>query len=240
MNCKYCGFSLEEAFPLCPACGQWVLELPIGLPAPSKKRSRLPYLLLAVMLLLGTLLYFTIPMDNPVSSGISEPGTDGSVLFQKDCFILKNGTLHFDESKFHGSPVLIVPAAIDGQPVLAIADGCFAGLKGVSTIILPSSVAQIGDSAFADCSDLRGLCLPNAAQSIGNAAFRGCKNLEAVYLPTGLSGVGRDAFEDCPELRFVFYNGLYEDWISTYPQIITPFTWVICWDGDYRHGAEKP
>jgi len=247
MNCKCCGFSLREPYPVCPNCGQWTFPPPVGLPSPKKSRNRLPYLLLLGMLLIGTLLFFLIPMDmaqsapNQVQSlpeSTVAPAQKG--LLQKDCFLLENGTLYFDESKFIPSPILIVPAAIDQQPVRIIGESCFHNLQGVTTIILPSSITEIEDSAFAGCTDLRGVCVPNATQAIGANAFRGCKNLEAVYIPTGLDRIGTGAFDQCPKLSFIFYNGLYDEWLSLYPEVITPFTWVICWDGEYRHSAKTP
>jgi len=75
---------------------------------------------------------------------------------------------------------------------------------------------------------------------IGTDAFRGCRSLESVYIPTGLSSIGGGAFADCPKLTYIFYNGLYEEWSNIYHDVITPFTWVICWDGEYRHNAKTP
>lgn len=246
MNCKYCGLSIKEEYPVCPVCGQWMISAPLALPAPKKSRSRLPYLLLLGMLLAGLFLFFLIPMDIPETTNSEETisenrlSPEGKTLLQKGCFLLEDGTLHFDESKFLASPILIVPAAIDQQPVEVIGSHCFENLQGVTTIILPSSITVIEDSAFAGCTQLRGVCIPNGTQTIGAEAFRGCKNLEAVYIPTGLDRIGTGAFDQCPKLSFLFYNGLYDEWLSLYPEVITPFTWVICWDGEYRHSAKTP
>lgn len=240
MNCESCGFTHEEAFPVCPVCGQWTFRPPMGLPAPNKKVKRLPWLLMAAMVLLGTVLYFLIPLSPAGSKEMLENTAPGQTLFQKDCFILKDGTLYFDEDEFLPNPILIVPAAIENQPVTAIGDGCFKNVEGVTTIILPSSVTRIGEQAFAGCEDLRGLCLPNAVTHLGAEAMKGCKSLEAVYIPTALSFIGEEAFADCPVLQFVFYNGLYAEWIKLCPEVITPYTWAICWDGEYQHTGKTP
>lgn len=253
MNCTHCGFSPSEEYPICPACGQWSVQPPLALPAPKKRRTILPFLLLFGLMAVGITLFFLIPMDQPAPTVPTEvpPSVvetvphetipaEGKGLFQKDCFILEAGTLYFDESKFLANPILVVPAAIDEQSVQRLSEFCFEGLEGVTTIILPSSVTEIGARAFAGCTDLRGVCVPNAVKTIGAEAFRGCRNLEAVYLPTGLDAIGTGAFADCPMLTFVFYNGFYEQWESLYPEAITPFTWIICLDGEYRHSAKKP
>lgn len=243
MNCECCGFTHKEAFPVCPACGQWTFHSPAALPAPDKKRAMLPYLLMTAMVLLGIVLFFLIPMTPADSPSVSENDlpSEGQTLFQKDCFLLDDtGTVRFDKTQFRSNPVIIVPAAIEDQPVLAIADGCFENVEGVTTVILPSSITRIGERAFAGCRDLRGLCLPNGVLSVGASAFEGCKSLEAVYIPTALDNLGQGAFEDCPRLQFIFYNGLYAQWIKLYPEVITPFTWVICWDGEYQHTGKNP
>lgn len=206
--------------------------LPLGLPAPNRKRSRLPVLILALMFLLGCLCYFLVPMGTEASSSASS-----SPLFQRDCFTLVDGTLYFDEEFYDPYPVLIVPAAIDGNPVTAIADGCFEGVTGITTIMLPSSITRIGDRAFADCDDLRGLDISQSVVSIGAGVFSGCDSLEALNIPLGVNSIGGEAFAGCPSLLYIFYGGFYQDWIELYPDAITPFTWVICWDGDYQHTA---
>lgn len=243
MKCKYCGFSQMEFYPVCPKCGQWTFSSPQLLPAPKKSSSSFPYYLLTGMLLIGILLFFLIPMEQaaatPTENRDTMP-TGETALFQKECFILKNGVLSFDENKFIHNPILIIPAAIDKQPVEVIGAGCFENLSGVTTIILPSSVTAIEDSAFSGCTDLRGVCIPNATKTIGKYAFRDCSNLEAVYIPTALEYIGEDAFLNCYNLLFIFYNGLHSEWQHLYFQEINPFTWVICWDGEYRHYAKNP
>lgn len=253
MNCKACGYPYAGLYSVCPFCGESSVKPFPAIAAPKKSCVRIPYLLLLGMFLLGTLFFILIPMGEAPADTVQEnaPAVQESIadttvpseaktLFQKDCFILEEGVLAFDESKFIANPILIVPAAIDNQPVEQISSHCFESLDGVTTIILPSSITAIGDYAFAGCADLRGVCVPNAVKSIGAEAFRDCTNLEAVYIPTGLDRIGSGAFEGCPKLSFVFYNGFYTQWQVLYPDLITPFTWVISWDGEYRHGSKIP
>ena len=244
MNCKCCGYPLAACHPQCPVCGTPSPRIPAALPAPGKARNRLPYLLLGLMAILGLLLYWLIPMDASPSAAEESPAAtispESKTLFQKDCFLLENGELYFDESRYLANPILVVPAAIDGNPVTAIGAECFRDLQGVTTVILPSSITSVGDFAFAGCTDLRGACIPNGVTDIGTGAFRDCPNLEAVYLPTGLARLGEGAFDECLMLTFIFYNGYWDQWQSLYPDTITPYTWVICWDGEYRHVGKTP
>lgn len=238
MFCPMCGHPRQPYDRFCGNCGTALSVQPVSNPAPKPRRGWVPVVLLAVMALLGILLLFLFPTDAPEAS-LSDPEAAGtSALSTEDCFTLKDGVLSFDRSKYTDYPVLLVPSAINGQAVTAIGEGCFAGADGITTIVLPSSVTVIEDRAFAGCPDLRGLYVPEAVTSIGTEAFSGCDSLESVYIPTALSAIGSDAFADCPYLTYLFYNGFYDEWIGLYPQTITPFTWAICWDGEYLHASQ--
>lgn len=252
MYCPVCGTIYEDVFPFCPVCGQWRYSTIALLPAPRPGRKRLPYILMLGMLLVGLALFFLLPMDAvPLEAVPQEPDLSQTVptvpevpvegdnpgLFQRDCFSVLDGTLYFDPNAFTAYPIVLVPSAMDGQQVTALAEGCFENLRDVTTIILPSSITAIGPRAFAGCAELRGICVPNAVTSIGAGAFSGCTSLEALYLPTGLNTLAPDTFQDCPMLTFIFFSGPYAQWEQMYPSFITPFTWVICWDGEYRPGA---
>lgn len=252
MHCPVCGASHDDALPVCPVCGQWHYPAIALLPAPRAGSRRLPYILMLGMLLVGLALFFLLPMDSlPAEAVPQEPAVPQTIpavpsepeegenpgLFQRDCFTVVDGTLYFDPQAFSAYPIVLVPSAIDGQSVTALSEGCFENLHNVTTILLPSSITAIGPRAFAGCTELRGICIPNAVTSIGAGAFDRCTALEALYLPTGLNTLEPDAFQDCPMLTFIFFSGPYEQWERMYPSFITPFTWVICWDGEYRPGA---
>lgn len=253
MPCPSCDFSELEELPICPHCGQWRLSNPPALPAPSKRRSRLPYLLMSGLFILGLLVYLLFPLheapgvqEPPSASVPQEPesvqGTfsEGSPLFQPDCFSLENGVLSFDESQFQTYPILLVPSAIGGQNVTALSPGCFENLRNVTTIILPSTITEIGPRAFAGCQELRGICVPNGVTRIGDGAFQDCTRLEALYLPGGLESLDASVFSRCANLTYIFYNGPYAQWQALYSRFITPFTWVICWDGEYEQAGIQP
>lgn len=209
------------------------------LPAPDKRRSRYPALLLALMFAFGTFLFFLIPMDAAVEteSHALEPNPAAGML-QQDCFSVQEGVLYFDESKWLPNPIVVVPAAIQGEAVTAIGPGCFENVTDITTLILPSSITAIGENAFAGCADLRGLELPQSVTFIGSNAFGGCASLEALYVPTAVTAIGDGAFTGCPRLLYIFYGGFYSEWERLYTDYITPFTWIISLDGEYRHGGK--
>lgn len=163
-----------------------------------------------------------------------------SVPAQTECFTLKDGVLDFVPEKFDPCPILQIPDTLNGETVISIAAGAFENLDGVTTVILPSGLRVIGDRSFAGCPDLRGVYLSDTVRSIGKEAFEGCVNLESIFIPSVMHSIGADAFENCAAMRYIFYNGTFDDWQNLYSSYITPFTFVLCTDGDFPHAAEFP
>lgn len=212
--------------------GSPAAPLPLALPAPGKRRNRLPILILSLLAFVGLVIFLLLPSDSTQAAPAGGPVS----IVQSGCFVLQDGILSFDESRYNGGPILIVPTSIDGQTVTAISAGCFEDVTGITTIELPGTIEAIYDRAFANCDDLRGLNIPNGCHTIGNAVFYGCSSLEALNVPASVTDIGSDAFGDCTRLLYIFYSGKYADWNSMYPDPITPFTWAICSDGEYRQG----
>ena len=86
-----------------------------------------------------------------------------------------------------GTEILVIPHAIDGKPVVAIADNAFSG------------------------SALVGISVPEGVESIGWFAFFGCVSLTSVSLPSSLAGIGYDAFANCPRLTLYCPAGSYAE-----------------------------
>ena len=105
---------------------------------------------------------------------------------------------------------LSVPAAIGGNPVVAIAAGAFSG-KNVTAVALPETLTAIGDNAFAGCTALKGITIPSGVQTIGASAFKGCTSLTQVSLPHSVTVVNADAFSGCAALSGVIYSGSAAD-----------------------------
>lgn len=81
---------------------------------------------------------------------------------------------------------LVIPQAIEGKPVTAIADG-----------------------AFRDCEP-ENVTIPDGVRAVGWFAFSGCYRLTSVTLPASVESIGYGAFERCSSaLRFVCPSGSY-------------------------------
>lgn len=224
-------------------------------PKPPKKRIHpavIPIVLLCVMFLSGLGLFFLVPLETAAADkpAVNHPTVPEKTdieetlpterIVQTDCYMLEDGVLTFLPGAYSGGRVLTVPASIDGQTVTAIGARCFYGCEEITTIILPDTITSIGDAAFAECTALRGLFVPESVTSIGTDAFLNCLDLEAVYIPMSMDSIGTGAFEGCPALHYIFFSGYYASWNALYSDYITPFTYVICLDGDYHHGINLP
>ena len=99
---------------------------------------------------------------------------------------------------------VVVPAEIDGAPVLEVAGISYK--KNITSITVPDSVATIGDSAFHHCTGLTSVVLGNGLTTIEDNAFRSCGNLKSMDIPDSVTSLGRGGFGD-GGLTTVTYKG---------------------------------
>ncbi len=95
---------------------------------------------------------------------------------------------------------LFVPAAIEGKPVVAVANRACSELRETRTAVLPDSVLSLGSGVFFNCSNLRRIVLPSRMASFDPGWFRGCSNLEELVLPGLLEEITPSVFE-APSLK---------------------------------------
>lgn len=101
------------------------------------------------------------------------------------------------------SPEPEIPREIDGQPVTAIGESCFAGLLCLERVYVPEGITRIEDYAFECCSALKKIYLPDSLRSIGEGAFSGCVRLVMADIQEGLETIGRGAFLTCTSLIYL-------------------------------------
>ena len=73
-----------------------------------------------------------------------------------------------------------IPATLEALPVVSIATNAFAWNHTITSITLPSGIADIGFKAFFMCSGLTNASVPGSVTSLGYYAFMGCVNLVAI------------------------------------------------------------
>ena len=111
-------------------------------------------------------------------------------------YALRNGTL-------------TIPATIDGNPVVAIADGTLSEpiFKAIRTdlerldLSAATNLKRIGAYAFYACSALKTMSIP-AVETIGDFAFSACSALSMVNMPV-VKTVDEGAFAHCVRMETV-------------------------------------
>lgn len=91
-------------------------------------------------------------------------------------------------------PYRVLPAELDGLPVVEIGESLFEDDESLEGLILLEGVQTIGKAAFKYCSALSYVELPDTLRKIGNDAFFKAKALTGIVLPDGLEQIGFDAF----------------------------------------------
>ena len=135
-----------------------------------------------------------IPSDTPGNTPENDPSAE-SFLFVET----RDGTLTLTGYTGTGS-LLNIPAEIEGKPVTAIGENCFAGMICLKSVHIPEGVTQVGNYAFESCTALQKVYFPYSLKSIGDGAFSGCESLMLVDLQEGLESIGRGAFLYCDSL----------------------------------------
>ncbi|MDE7223158.1 MAG: leucine-rich repeat domain-containing protein [Acetatifactor sp.] len=105
-----------------------------------------------------------------------------------------------------GSPnqeEIIIPAEIDGMPVVGIAENAFLNRNDIKKVTIRSGVRYVGEYAFAGCETLKAVTLDNGLQYIGKGAFSGDSILKEIWIPDSVAFIGENAFGDCIELETI-------------------------------------
>jgi len=77
-----------------------------------------------------------------------------------------------------------IPAWWKGKPVTAIGDWAFSGIAGLTSVVIPESVASIGSGAFYPCAALQNVEVKAATPPEGaDNMFQGCGSLAAISVP---------------------------------------------------------
>ena len=220
MYCNHCQMPCKEHDQYCANCGA-----PLQ-PAQKKGRHWVPMLIMAILVLCCTALYYAIPL---------EPAEPAVRVTSKEMpwFSAEKGILYFDESKYTGGNQLTVPNRIEGTEITAISDECFRDCEELTAIILPDALQAIGEGAFQDCTALRGMEIPESVAFIGKGAFSGCTALEAVCISNKLQHIGADSFDGCSSLRFIYFLGKNQEWTALYRGFLDPNVVISCEDGKF-------
>lgn len=104
---------------------------------------------------------------------------------------------------------LVIPAEIDGYPVVEIMDtsniniGSFEGRTRLKSVIIPETVTYIGERAFTGCSNLEAVVIKGNLEKLGDECFKDCDNLKSVVFEGQVKCLGSASFSGCWELRYI-------------------------------------
>ena len=106
---------------------------------------------------------------------------------------------------------IVIPAQIDGKPVVAIGERAFEDCEALKEIVLPGTLKRIGQKAFSGCMHLKAVVIPEGVVEIGDEAFSSCSQLRAAVLPASLTRLGSD-FNLYSGLTDIYYRGTDAQW----------------------------
>lgn len=78
--------------------------------------------------------------------------------------------------------IVMIPAEIQGKPVVSIAENAFMGAEDITVLVIPDSVTSIGDRAFSACPALSTVTLGSGVNEIGSMAFSACPTLQSFFV----------------------------------------------------------
>lgn len=120
--------------------------------------------------------------------------------------------------------MLILPEEIDGQPVVGVASGAFAGNSTIVELFVPDSYKAIDEEAFAGCTALRDIYLGSGIEALNARAFADCPMLLSVSLvqynftedPTAFEGSGITASYNGTDIQYYWENSSGADYDLLY------------------------
>ena len=90
---------------------------------------------------------------------------------------------------------LVIPATIQGMPVMSAVGRTFAGTsEKLTSVVVSEGIEAIANDAFYGAKNLTTVVLPSTLKAIGRSAFEGCEKLQNITLPEGLVAIDRGAF----------------------------------------------
>ncbi len=79
----------------------------------------------------------------------------------------------------------VVPASIEGYPIVTIGYRAFVDNTNLKSVTLPNTLTDIDSYAFQGCTSLESIEIPDSVEYIGYAAFENCTSLMNIKVPEG-------------------------------------------------------
>jgi hypothetical protein len=130
---------------------------------------------------------------------ISIDVTSGTASF----FGTSSGTYALTKNGSSGTASLVYAASIRRIELgtnVTLGPYAFYNCHSLTSITIPSSVADIGISAFAYCYSLTSITIPNSVNDIKTDAFSSCYSVTHISILKNMAGVGGGLFKECRSL----------------------------------------
>jgi hypothetical protein len=98
------------------------------------------------------------------------------------------------------SDELIIPATIEGKPVISIGEDAFSFCTALTNITIPDGVTSIGGAAFMGCESLKSITIPQGVTTVLPITFNGCRSLTSITIPDSVTNIEGAAFQACERL----------------------------------------
>ncbi|MBQ6348862.1 MAG: leucine-rich repeat protein [Clostridia bacterium] len=119
---------------------------------------------------------------------------------------------------------LVIPATIDGYPVVAIDEWAFEDNDSITGVTIPNGVTTIWNGAFSGCAALRSIVVPDSIETIRDNAFDGCNALKDIQVTEGtyawnwFNDHGFFESEGILESDHPYESNSNETWTYTHPE----------------------
>ena len=121
-------------------------------------------------------------------------------------FTTNNGAITITGGYTGPDGYMVIPASINGYPVIAIGDYAFER-SGLTSVTIGNSVTSIANGAFYYCYGPTSVTIPDSVTNIGNSAFEYCYGLTNVTIGNSVTSIGDSAFSGCMGLPQAYFQG---------------------------------
>ncbi|MBR7111614.1 MAG: leucine-rich repeat domain-containing protein [Clostridia bacterium] len=176
-----------------------------------KKSAR--FIFLALILLLTVALLAACASDSTNNGDSGNGGGDGQPTsppaFKLESRAVTGGVEVFSSTPKALDATITIPATINGQPVVGIAENAFKGFSNLKQVIIEegADIQYIHARAFDNCASLESFIVPDTCTTIGKYAFAACPKLEYLYIPTSVDQVGDYIVKACDTQNLDVYCG---------------------------------
>ncbi len=103
--------------------------------------------------------------------------------------IAVDGTIHIDRCVSDAAQ-LVIPSAIDGQPVSSLGAHSFSRLLRLSEVVVPHTVRTIEQQAFELCPQLEQVEFDDGLEALDDDVFAFCHSLKHIFVPATVRKLG--------------------------------------------------